>query len=93
MRSFKATIDPEKHPMVYMFVCYYDHILIKLAKECNMPRGFPVLWFPGKKIKFCGFRPKFDNDMKGEVPLELEADGVAWFKKLSGFLVRARACV
>ena len=86
LRSFKATIDPEKHPMVYMFVCYYDHILIKLAKECNMPRGFPVLWFPGKKIKFCGFRPKFDNDMKGEVPLELEADGVAWFKKLSGFL-------
>jgi len=86
VRSFKATTDPDDHPRIYMFVCYQDHILIKLAHFCNMPRGFPTLFFPGKKIKFCGFRPKFDNDMKGEVPLELEADGVAWFKKLSGFL-------
>ena len=86
VRSFKATTDPDDHPRIYMFVCYQDHILIKLANSCNMPRGFPTLFFPGKKIKFCGFRPKFDKDMKGEVPLELEADGVAWFKKLSGFL-------
>ena len=86
VRSFKAMTDADKHPRIYMFVCYQDHILIRLAHLCYMPRGFPTLFFPGKKIKFCGFRPKFENDMKGEVPLELEADGVAWFKKLSGFL-------
>ena len=73
-------------PFLFTFVLKIDRILIKLALECNMPRGFPALWWPTRKIKFFGFRPKFENDRQEEVSLELEVDGVAWFKKFSGYL-------
>ena len=79
-------VGSELGPILFMFVSRIDRILIRLAQENNIPRGFPVLWWPGKKIKFFGFRPKFENDKQEEVPLELEVDGVAWFKKWSGYL-------
>jgi hypothetical protein len=83
LRCWKAG---DSDPFLFMFVSHQDHILIRLAHESNMPRGFPALHWPGRKIKFFGFRPKFENDKKAETPLELEVDGVGWFKKWSGYL-------
>lgn len=66
-----------------------DGILIKLANECNFPRGFPVLWIPNVKMQYFGFYPKFSNDDRQTVDDLSEFDnvtGVDFFKKWSGFL-------
>lgn len=40
-----------------------DFILERLGRNHGMPRGFPVLWWPGRRIQIFGFRPKFANDV------------------------------
>lgn len=86
LKSWKPTKDADIHPTIFMAVCHLDHIMIKWAKICNMPRGFPIQWWPGQKIKFGGFRGKFKNDGTGEVPLETRVNACGFFKKWSGYL-------
>ena len=71
-----------------------DKILIKLGKQYNFPRGFPVIWIPNTLLKIYGFYPKFDNDdkrgddaIKTESEIELEkVVKMTMFKKWSGYL-------
>ena len=44
-----------------MVQCYNDSTLLALGNK-QFPRGFPVIYIPGQKIKTYGFYPKFDND-------------------------------
>lgn len=68
-----------------MFVGHVDRILEQLGAQHGIPRGFPIIWKPGCWVKFFGFKIKFRNDDRnGETPIN--ADGVAWFLKFSGFL-------
>ena len=73
-----------------MLVGFNDIWLENLGRECEMPRGFPIIWYPpsgsseNHLIKFFGFRRKFSND-KRQGTISVEADGAAWFKKVSGF--------
>jgi len=68
-----------------MYVGHVDSVLENLGAEHGIPRGFPIIWMPGQWIKFFGFKVKFKNDDRnGETPID--ADGVAWFLKYSGFL-------
>jgi len=71
-----------------MIAAHADFILERLGRQHGMPRGFPVLWWPGRKVQMFGFRPKFANDTRQE-----QADicgtgfrGLGTFKKWSGFL-------
>jgi hypothetical protein len=80
-----------QYPGVYliMIVGHSDYALIRYAKSHQMPRGFPILWIPGKKIQYFGFYPKFDNDDRQEPDNQSEFNGVThmnFFKKWSGFL-------
>jgi len=86
LKSWKPSKDSHVHPTIFMVVCRLDRIMIKWAKICNMPRGFPIQWWPGEKIKFGGFRGKFKNDGTGEVPLETSVNACGFFKKWSGYL-------
>ena len=74
-----------------MIVGNNDGILIKLAKERNFPRGFPVLWIPGIRMQYFGFYPKFSNDERQTADDLSEFDNVvslSFFKKWSGFLAQ-----
>ena len=66
----------------------FDRILIKLGKECGFPRGFPILWCPGKYTRYFGFLPKFSNDDRQTVDDVSvgNTQSVRFFKKWSGFL-------
>ena len=87
--------SPDKSPMyLIMFSGFIDIHLEKLGEMCDMPRGLPIIWYPGSgdleiasedhSIKFFGFRRKFKNDKRqGKIPMN--ASGAAWFKKVSGF--------
>ena len=68
-----------------------DHVLIRLGIEHSFPRGFPILWLPGKWIRYFGFLPKFKNDERNQT-LDNQKDfntvtSIKFFKKWSGFLV------
>jgi shikimate kinase len=72
-----------------MIVSNNDETLIELAKECNFPRGFPILWCPDKTMTYYGFYPKFDNDERQLIDDTTEFNDVVslrFFKKFSGFL-------
>lgn len=72
-----------------MVKCHIDFILIRLARKYGFPRGFPILWIPGKKIQTFGFYPKFDNDTRQSSDDYKEFNNVIkveFFKKWSGFL-------
>jgi len=81
--------SPE-NPTCYIVMLHFisDAILIKLAQECNMPRGFPVVWFPEKSVYLYGFRPKFNNDERqsDDSGILSLADNLDIMPKLSGFL-------
>jgi hypothetical protein len=80
-------LKPKIH--MVMIQCSIDAILIKLAQAYNFPRGFPIIWIPGKMIKFFGFYPKFNNDDRQNPDDPTEFDHVhkiSFFKKWSGFL-------
>jgi len=72
-----------------MLTCHIDSILMKLAKDCGLPRGMPIYFVPGKFIKLQGFLPKFDNDDHAKSVTGTFWQNVksltGWFK-LSGFL-------
>ena len=94
--KIKINFNKCKYENVYMIMisCYMDHILIQLAKSDKFPRGFPILWIPGKLIKLFGFYPKFDNDDRQNPDNESEFDDITniqFFKKWSGFL--GQVCV
>jgi hypothetical protein len=69
-----------------------DGLLIRLAKECNFPRGFPIIWIPNQYIRFYGFYPKFANDAKEEKPTDDKVfrgvKEIDFNFKYSGFLVQ-----
>lgn len=73
---------------VVMVHFIYDRVLINLAQECGMPRGFPIVWFPGKAMYLYGFRPKFENDERqsDESGILSQAESLDIMPKLSGFL-------
>ena len=72
-----------------MLSCHIDSILMKLAKDCGLPRGMPIYFVPGKYIKLQGFLPKFDNDDRAKAVAGTFWQNLksltGWFK-LSGFL-------
>ena len=72
-----------------MLSAFNDPLLIELGKRYNFPRGFPILWIPGKLYHSFGFYPKFDNDDR-QTPDNLEEFNdviqVRFFEKWSGFL-------
>ena len=89
--NIKLNLSKCKYQNVYtvMVSCHQDFILINLGKKYNFPRGFPILWIPGKLIKLFGFYPKFDNDDRQSPDTESEFDDVnniQFFKKWSGYL-------
>ena len=64
-----------------------DYELETLAKKCDWPRGFPIMWYPDQqRIKFFGFRPKFKNDQRQKKRDVENIVGFAYFQKWSGFL-------
>lgn len=89
--QIKVNFNKCKYENVYMVIisCHIDSILIKLGRSFNFPRGFPIMWIPGKMIKLFGFYPKFDNDNRQSPDEESEFDDInkiEFFKKWSGFL-------
>jgi len=73
-----------------MVSCHVDRVLIRLAREFNFPRGFPLLWRPGRSVQSFGFYPKFENDARC-APLEGDSEfadvrEIRFFRKWSGFL-------
>lgn len=71
-----------------MVVGLADHYLQKLAKECNFPRGLPIVWHTTNGIKAVrGFVPKFGNDkMDNNKQLLDLVEGDSFSLKLSGSL-------
>jgi hypothetical protein len=71
-----------------------DNLLLKLGKDYDFPRGFPIIWIPNKLIKMYGFYPKFENDDKrGDNVIKKESINdleqivkITMFKKWSGYL-------
>lgn len=51
-----------------MVTGHVDFVLERLGRQHGMPRGFPVLWWPGIRIQMSGFRPKFANDVRWCLP-------------------------
>lgn len=70
-----------------MLSSHADYELETLAKKCDWPRGFPIMWYPNQqRIKFFGFRPKFKNDQRQKKTNVENIAGFAYFQKWSGFL-------
>ena len=68
-----------------------DWLLMKLGKEHEMPRGFPILWIPTRLTRYFGFLPKFANDDR-QIVDKLDdfkqTESLRFFKKWSGFLAQ-----
>lgn len=41
-----------------------DKTGIRLGKQYNFPRGFPIIWKPNEILNMYGFYPKFENDKR-----------------------------
>lgn len=79
----------ETHPFyLIMISSNNDQTLIRLAKDCRFPRGFPLIWTPGHSVVLYGFHPKFDNDdrQKQDVDKFSDAEILQIMLKFSGFL-------
>jgi hypothetical protein len=66
-----------------------DALLNYLGKLYSFPRGFPIIWIPGKLVKMHGFLPKFENDKTKQESDITEFNGLkkmTMFKKWSGYL-------
>jgi hypothetical protein len=63
-----------------------DSLLVELGIKYGLPRGFPILWQPGRICRCFGFYPKFDNDERQTLSEFDGVTGVRFFKKWSGFL-------
>ena len=61
MKFYRGSINKDSY-LCIVHVKAGDHIMIKLAKECNFPRGFPIYYKPNSCIQTYGFYPKFEND-------------------------------
>ena len=87
--SFYQIENAGRPAYLVMLSSYSDSILMKLAKDCGLPRGMPIYFVPGKYIKLHGFLPKFDNDDRASSVPGKMWEGITsltgWFK-LSGFL-------
>lgn len=80
----------------YLFMCYSrnDELLCRLAKDCGMPRGFPIIYIPKSDkspelFLVGGFYPKFQNDdgaVCGNVTALSANARVSGTLKYSGFL-------
>jgi len=67
----------------------YDSLLNQLGEKFYFPRGFPIIWIPGKFVKMHGFYRKFENDERNKTVTETEFAGLrkmTMFKKWSGYL-------
>ena len=54
----------------------HDTILIKLAKDCQFPRGFPVIFYRDSGVvEPYGFYPKFSNDSRQMATVATDFDG------------------
>lgn len=87
--SFHKTTIQHLDIYLVMVVGNNDHILIKLAAQTSFPRGFPVIWIPGKMMQYFGFYPKFSNDDRQTADNMTEftdVESISFFKKWSGFL-------
>jgi len=90
---FNSTVDGIEC-FIVMISSKSDELLIKLANQYNLPRGFPILWIPEKSITMYGFYPKFENDKlqknsEQDVfnPSEfIDAQEIKFTYKYSGFL-------
>ncbi len=88
-KCFKVSLHDSTIAYLVIIQCHHDTTLMKLAKDCNFPRGFPILYIPGKSIQIYGFYPKFDNDeraKKVEKSVFKDATSVSGSLKYSGFL-------
>lgn len=87
--SFNSIENAGRPAYLVMLSCHIDSILMKLAKDCGLPRGMPIYFVPGKFIKLQGFLPKFDNDDRSKSVSGKIWEGITsltgWFK-LSGYL-------
>ena len=82
--------------LIVMVHCPIDSVLIRLAKECMFPRGFPIIWKTDtNEIEYKGFYPKFSNDVIGQSAVESKdfegANEIVLTKKYSGFLGQVMA--
>ena len=85
-----------KEVFIVMVHCPIDSVLIRLAKECSFPRGFPIIWKSDtNEIEYKGFYPKFSNDIIGQSVVKSKdfagADNIIITKKYSGFLGQVMA--
>jgi len=48
--------------MLVMITCRIDKILRSLGRRHGFPRGYPIIWQPGRRLHLLGFYPKFAND-------------------------------
>jgi hypothetical protein len=55
-------VCPTSDYYLIIISCHQDKILIRLGNEYGFPRGFPIIWQPGKVLNMYGFYPKFNND-------------------------------
>lgn len=80
-----------KDVYLVMIVANNDQTLVQLANKYHFPRGFPIIWIPGKMVHYFGFYPKFTNDERQTADNLSEFNGVnsiTFFKKWSGFLAQ-----
>lgn len=87
--GFKFELNDGSIAFIIMIHCHNDATLIKLAEDCNFPRGFPILYIPGKFIQVFGFYPKFDNDERTQKTDDTFFDNAISLSgslKYSGFL-------
>jgi len=85
LKIWKADKEFKQPLYLVMITCFSDNILIDLGIKHGILRGFPIIYVPNSKIKFFGFKRKFNNDTK-QATIPTYFKGAAWFKKFSGFL-------
>lgn len=85
LKVWKADKEFKQPLYLVMITCFSDNILIDLGIKHGILRGFPIIYVPNSKIKFFGFKRKFNNDTK-QATIPTYFKGAAWFKKFSGFL-------
>lgn len=81
--------SPSTDTYLIMIHLLTDELAIRLAKQCEFPRGFPIIWTKSSGFKFYGFHPKFKNDQKQTSNLtEFHGSELHMMLKYSGFLAQ-----